>query len=84
MTNGVDGACHKRFSSKDQAETFIEDWKTAYAEVIGEEVKKALDRGCRPRDMEMDVKGLFTNTSKEEVMDKIVKDPGNNDLDDKT
>jgi hypothetical protein len=74
MTNGVEGACHKYFNSKEQAESFIEDWKTAYAEVIREEVKTALDRGCRPRDMEMDVSGLFMETSKEDAMDKIAED----------
>lgn len=74
MTNRVEGACHERFNSKEQAESFIQDWKTAYAEVIREEVKKALDRGCRPRDMKMDVKGLFMETSKEDAMDKIVED----------
>jgi hypothetical protein len=35
---------------------------------------KALDRGCRPCDIKIDVKGQFQNTSNEEVMDKIAKD----------
>ena len=74
MTNRVEGACHERFNSKEQAESFIEDWKTAYADAIREEVKKALDRGCRPRDMKMDVNGLFMETSKEDAMNKIVED----------
>lgn len=73
-TKGVNGACHKRFNSKEQAESFTEDWKRAYADAIREEVKKALDQGCKPRDMEMDGNGLFMNTSQEEAMDKIVED----------
>ncbi|RMJ21266.1 hypothetical protein PHISP_07869 [Aspergillus sp. HF37] len=35
-----------------QAEAFIEDWKESYAEVWGELIKDALDRGFRPRDIE--------------------------------
>ena len=74
MTNGVEGACHERFNSKEQAESFIEDWKTAYADVIRKEVKKVLDQGCKPRNIKMDVSGLFIETSKEEAIDKIVED----------
>ena len=74
MTNRVEGACHERFNSKEQAESFIEDRKTAYAEVVREEVQTALDRGCKPRDMKIDVNGLFMETSEEEATDILVED----------
>ncbi|KAF3051903.1 hypothetical protein E8E11_011452 [Didymella keratinophila] len=74
MTNEAKGVCHKRFSSKEQAEAFIEDWKIAYADVLREEVKKALDRGLRPRDMEMDVSGLLQrSTGDDKAMNSIVQ-----------
>ena len=45
------GACHKRFKTKAQAQAFIEDWKESCADMWRSEVKKALDRGLQPKDM---------------------------------
>ncbi|CCF42886.1 hypothetical protein CH063_02943 [Colletotrichum higginsianum] len=53
------GACCKRFKTKEQAETFIEEWKQAVADVLLRSIREALDQGMRPKDMNLDVSGLF-------------------------
>ncbi|KAK2035881.1 hypothetical protein LZ31DRAFT_300355 [Colletotrichum somersetense] len=53
------GACCKRFKTEKQAETFIEDWIQAMADVLLRSIREALDQGMRPKDMSLDVSGLF-------------------------
>lgn len=55
----ISGACHKRFNTEAQAKAFIEDWKEAFAEVVRREVKEGLDRGLRPRNMNLSIEGLL-------------------------
>jgi len=53
------GACHKRFKTKAQEQAFIEDWKESCADVWRSEVKKALDRGLRPKDMKFGTEDIL-------------------------
>lgn len=51
----VSGACHKHFRTREQAEAFIEDWKQTVSDVYYNEIKAALDQGCRPLHMSYNV-----------------------------
>ncbi|KZL87252.1 ribonuclease h1 [Colletotrichum incanum] len=53
------GACCKKFRTKEQAEAFIEEWKQAVADVLVRSIREALDQGMRPKDMSLDISGLF-------------------------
>ena len=55
----VSGACHKHFKTKGQADAFIEDWKESVARIYYQAIKKALDDGKRPCDMNFDISGLL-------------------------
>ena len=72
--NKISGACHKRFRTEAQAEAFIEDWKESYADVWRVEVKKALDRGLRPRDMKLSVQGLLYEGFEDDVTEHLTKE----------
>lgn len=72
--NGTN-ACQERFRTQQEAEQFIEAWKDAYADVWRREIRQALDKGWKPKDMKFDA-GLFldrgTNngTTKEDTEEK--------------
>ncbi len=51
----VTGACHKRFRTHSQAETFIEDWKDSFADVWRRAIRAGLDQGLGPPDMKLNV-----------------------------
>jgi len=69
----ISGACHKRFKTKVQAEAFIEDWKESFAEVWRREVKQALDRGLRPRDMKVSTEGILHEGGEEDAAEYLAK-----------
>ena len=77
MITKVPGACYKRFKTLAQAKEFIDDWRSSYAEVYQREIKKALDRGLRPRDMELRVGDILleagTDVDSEGVLADFVK-----------
>jgi hypothetical protein len=61
----ISGACHKRFKTEAQAEAFIEDWNESFADALRIEVKKELDRGLKPRDMKLSVRGVLDEGSED-------------------
>jgi predicted nucleotidyltransferase len=67
----IDGACYKRFRTKEQAEAFIEDWKEAYAEVVRRVVKEALDEGLRPQNMKLDAKEILRGANRDPTLEGI-------------
>jgi hypothetical protein len=69
----ISGACHKRFKTEAQAEAFIEGWKESFAEVWSREMKKALDRGLRPRDMKLSMEGILYDGGKDRAAEDITK-----------
>jgi hypothetical protein len=74
MTDGSPGACHKCFRTRAQAEAFIEDWKTTYANLMHEKMKRKLDAGYRPVDMKMDLSNLLKpNSSDKASEDATIK-----------
>lgn len=52
-------ACHESFSTEQEAEQFIENWKDAYADTWRRAIRQALDDGWRPNDMELDIKSFL-------------------------
>ncbi|KAF2177345.1 hypothetical protein K469DRAFT_603390, partial [Zopfia rhizophila CBS 207.26] len=72
-TNKFRGVCHKWFRKKAQAEAFIEDWKESYADVWRREVKKGLDQGLRPRDMELSIEGILYERGEDNIAEDIAK-----------
>lgn len=74
MTDGSSGACHKCFRTRAQAEAFVEDWKTTYANLMHEKMKRTLDEGYRPHDMKMDSSDLLKpNSSDKASEDATIK-----------
>jgi hypothetical protein len=69
----IPGACFKRFKTMAQAEAFIEDWKESFADVWRREVKMALDRGLRPRNMKLSVEGILHKRNEDSVPEDIAK-----------
>lgn len=53
---GVSGNCHKRFRSISEAEAFDEKWKNAIADQYRNAIKKHLDDGIRPVDMDIETR----------------------------
>ena len=68
------GACHKHFRTHAQAEAFIEDWKISFAGVCGRVIKEGLDRGLRPTDMKLDLRGILGAPFASGESEDIVKD----------
>lgn len=52
-------ACYKAFEIEWEAEEFIAIWKDAVADVWRREIRKALDEGWRPQDMEFNIKAIM-------------------------
>lgn len=48
------GACHKGFSTKNQAEAFIQDWTDSLADVCRMIAKQQLDSGLRPLSVKLE------------------------------
>ena len=69
----IRGACHKRFKTRAQAEAFIEDWKESFADVWHREMKRALDRGLRPRDMKLSIEGILHEGGEDEIAEELTK-----------
>jgi len=68
------GACYKHFRTCDQAEAFIEDWKSAVVDVYQRTIRDSLNNGDRPLNMRLTVTSLFRepdNTATEEVGDEV-------------
>lgn len=73
----ISGACHKRFKTKVQAEAFIEDWKEAFAEVWRLEIKRALDRGHKPRNMRISIDGILGERRDDDDVEDLAEHLGN-------
>ena len=72
QTHEIPGACHKWFRTMEQAKAFIEDWKDSFADVWRREVRRALDIGLRPQDMNLSVPGILRgDRAVEEITDEI-------------
>ncbi|KFY37956.1 hypothetical protein V495_06827 [Pseudogymnoascus sp. VKM F-4514 (FW-929)] len=65
------GACYKRFGTRDQAESFIEDWKETFADVWRRAIIKGLDQGLRPRDMKLGLEGILHATEGTDISDGL-------------
>ena len=72
----ISGACHKRFKTEVQAKAFIEDWKESFADLWRREVKQALDRGLRPRDMKVSIDGILHEAGEDNVAEDLEKHLG--------
>ncbi|KAF4766201.1 hypothetical protein N7455_005150 [Penicillium solitum] len=48
-------ACHECFSTKQEAEEFIESWKDAYADVWRRAIRQGLNEGWMARDMTLNI-----------------------------
>lgn len=74
MVETVPGACHKHFRTHAQAEAFIDDWKTSFADISRRVIKEKLDRGFRPQDMKLNFEGMLRPTSAYGEVEDISRD----------
>ncbi|KAF2135166.1 uncharacterized protein K452DRAFT_293426 [Aplosporella prunicola CBS 121167] len=66
------GACHKSFRTKAQAEAFIEDWKSMFAEICKQKIRSELDRGVRPVDIGIAQKPILTLLNKQSDVEEAI------------
>ena len=67
----VNGACHKRFRTREQAEAFMEDWIKTFAEVWRREMEKKLNQGFRPHDMKLNTEGILRIGNEDSTIEAI-------------
>ncbi|KAJ5471819.1 hypothetical protein N7539_008762 [Penicillium diatomitis] len=52
-------ACQECFSTKQEAEEFIENWKDAYADVCRRAIRQGLNEGWKARDMSLNIGSIL-------------------------
>lgn len=67
------GVCHKHFRSIKQAEDFIEDWRKTVADLYAEEIKRVLDGGGWPPNMQFNVEALFPAKKTETAAQPVLR-----------
>ncbi|KAI9367691.1 hypothetical protein BJX61DRAFT_537846 [Aspergillus egyptiacus] len=58
-TKGFRSACHQGFETREEAERFIDEWRTSYCEVLQKSIRDGLDNGWLPRDLSFNIETIL-------------------------